>query len=254
MNIIRKIVRHSEYTAEVVIENPSIARSARAGHFVMVRFTPDCPRIPFTIVDASPADGTFTLIIHKGARLADLIGSLHEDYRIGDVLGPLGQAFEIRNYGTVVCCGDGVGFVPIIPVIKAFKQAGNRVVTILSEFTSETSCLRANVEPYSDVILHSSEETATLELIDRVLTDEKVDLTVITGPTPMMKAIAECTRVRQIPTRCILNMVMLDGVGLCGICRVMVDGKRMLTCIDGPVFDAHHVDFDQLQNRQRHFV
>lgn len=254
MNRIRKIVRHSEYTAEVVIENPSVARSARAGHFVMARFSPDCPRIPFTIVDASPEEGTFTIIIHKGARLASLIDTLHEDYEIRDMLGPLGQAFEIRNYGTVVCCGDGVGFVPIIPVIRALKEAGNRVVTILSEFTSQTSCLRDNVEQYCDELLHSSDEATTLELIGRVLSEEKVDLVVMTGPTTMMKSIAECTRVREIPTRCILNMVMLDGVGLCGICRVMVDGKRMLTCIDGPVFDAHHVDFDQLQNRQRHFV
>lgn len=254
MNIIRTIVRHSEYTAEVVIDNPSIARSARPGHFVMTRFTPDCPRIPFTIVDASPEEGTFTIIIHKGARLAELIGSLHEGYEIGDVLGPLGQAFELRNYGTVLCCGDGVGFVPIIPIIKALKQAGNRVVTILSEFTSKTSCLRANVEPYSDEILHSSDEETTLELVKQVLSENKVDLTVMTGPTTMMKGIAECTRERAVSTKCILNMVMLDGVGLCGICRVMVDGKRMLTCIDGPTFDAHHVDFDQLQNRQRHFV
>lgn len=254
MNRIRKIVRHSEYTAEVVIENLSIARSARAGHFVMARFSPDCPRIPFTIVDASPEEGTFTIIIHKGARLASLIDTLHEDYVIEDVLGPLGQAFEVKNYGTVVCCGDGVGFVPIIPVIRALKRAGNRVVTVLSEFTSQTSCLRDNVEQYCDELLHSADEATTLELVGRVLSEGKVDLVVMTGPTSMMKAIAERTREREIPTRCILNMVMLDGVGLCGICRVMVDGKRMLTCIDGHVFDAHHVDFDQLQNRQRHFV
>ncbi len=254
MNRIKNIIRHSEFTAEVVIENFSIARSARVGHFVMIRFNQDCPRIPFTIVDAAPDEGTFTIIMHKGARLAGLISSLREGYEIGDVLGPLGQAFEVKNYGTVLCSGDGVGFVPIIPVIKALKKAGNRVITILSEFTSETSCLRANVEPYSDEILQSSDENATIELMNEAIERESVNLAVITGPTHMMKQMALCTKAKEIPTKCILNMVMLDGVGLCGICRVMVDGKRMLTCIDGPVFDAHLVDFDQLLNRQRHFV
>lgn len=254
MNTICKIVRHSEHTAEVVIEQPSVARSARAGHFVMIRFNRDCPRIPFTIVDASPEDGTFTIIIHKGAKLTDLINSLYVGYEIGDILGPLGQAFEVKNYGTVVCCGDGAGFVPIIPVIRALKNAGNRVVTILSEFTSQTSCLRENVEPYSDTILHASNEEEAVGTMQSTLSNGSVDLVVITGPTHMLKMLSECTRLHSVPTCCILNMIMLDGVGLCGICRVMVDGQRKLTCIDGPTFDAHSVDFDQLQNRQRDFV
>lgn len=254
MNKICKIVRHSEHTAEVVIEHPSIAKSARVGHFVMIRFNRDCPRIPFTIVDSSPEEGTFTIIIHKGARLTDLINSLCVGYEVGDILGPLGQAFEVKNYGTVVCCGDGVGFVPVIPVIRALKEAGNKVITILSEFTSQTSCLRSNVEPYSDVILHASCEEEAVKTLCGTVASEPVGLVVITGPTHMLKQFADCTRSRNIPTRCILNMIMLDGVGLCGICRVMVDGKRKLTCIDGPTFDAHLVDFDQLQNRQRNFV
>ncbi len=254
MNRITNIIRHSRHTAEVVIEHPSIARSARVGHFVMIRFTPDCPRIPFTIVDASVEDGTFTIIIHKGEKLTDLIDSLHVGYEIGDILGPLGQAFDVKHYGTVVCCGDGLGFVPVIPVIKAMKEAGNRVITILSEFSSQTSCLRANVEPFSDVIYHSSNVNESETLLSQIVAEESVDLVVMTGPTPMLKQLADCTRRSAVPTSCILNMIMLDGVGICGICRVMVDGKRKLTCIDGPAFDAHLVDFEQLQNRQRDFV
>lgn len=254
MNRITNIIRHSQHTAEVVIEHPSIARSARAGHFVMIRFTSDCPRIPFTIVDTNPENGTFTIIIHKGEKLTELINSLYIDYEIGDILGPLGQAFDIRNYGTVLCCGDGLGFVPVIPVIRALKNEGNRVITILSEFSSQTSCLRSNVEPYSDLILHSSDVNEAEELITRISSEETVNLVVITGPTSMLKQLSESTRPLHLPTICILNMIMLDGVGICGICRVMVDGKRKLTCIDGPAFDAHLVDFDQLQNRQRDFV
>lgn len=254
MNRIKEIIRHSEHTAEVVIESPSIARSARAGHFVIIRFNTECPRIPFTIVDTDIAAGAFTIIIHKGAKLTDLINSLEVGYELTDLLGPLGQAFEVKNYGTVLCCGDGVGFVPILPVMRALKEAGNKVITILSEFTAKTSCLRTNAERYSDVILHSDNEADTLSLVRQEVERSQPGLVVMTGPTHMMKSIAESTRGKSIPTRCILNMVMLDGVGLCGICRVMVDGQRKLTCIDGPTFDAHKVDFDQLQNRQRHFV
>lgn len=254
MNQIKDIIRHSEHTAEVVIESPSIAASARAGHFVIIRFNEECPRIPFTIVDTDPDNGTFTIIIHKGARLTDLINSLKVGYEILDLLGPLGQAFDVKKYGTVICSGDGAGFVPLIPIIRALKEAGNHVIAILSEFTEKTSCLRSNAEKYADEIILSEEEDETIANIKRMSSETAVDLVVMTGPTQMMKKISECTRAEGIPALCVLNMVMLDGVGLCGICRVMVDGKRKLTCIDGPIFDAHHVDFDQLQNRQRYFV
>lgn len=254
MNQIKDIIRHSEHTAEVVIESESIATSARAGHFVIIRFDEECPRIPFTIVDTDPENGTFTIIIHKGARLSKLINSLEVGYEILDLLGPLGQALEIKNYGTVICSGDGAGFVPLLPIIRALKKADNRVIAILSEFTEKTSCLRSNAEKYADEIILSEDEDETIAHINRLSSEMPVNLVVMTGPTHMMKKISECTRKVNIPTLCVLNMVMLDGVGLCGICRVMVDGQRKLTCIDGPIFDAHHVDFDQLQNRQRYFV
>ncbi|MCM1138833.1 MAG: sulfide/dihydroorotate dehydrogenase-like FAD/NAD-binding protein [Duncaniella sp.] len=251
---IKDIIRHSEHTAEVVIESPSIAASARAGHFVIIRFNEECPRIPFTIVDTDKDNGTFTIIIHKGARLTELINSLEVGYEILDLLGPLGQAFEVKNYGKVLCCGDGAGFVPLIPIIKALKKTGNNVTAILSEFSEKTSCLKSNAEKYADEILLSEDESETLCIIDDFTSTKGVDLVIMTGPTHMMKKISEITMANHTSTLCILNMVMLDGVGLCGICRVMVDGVRKLTCIDGPIFDAHHVDFDQLQNRQSYFL
>ncbi|MCM1522397.1 MAG: sulfide/dihydroorotate dehydrogenase-like FAD/NAD-binding protein [Muribaculaceae bacterium] len=254
MNRIVEITRHTANTAEVMIESPSIAASARAGHFVMIRFSDDLPRIPFTIVDTNPERGFFTIIIHKGARLTSLIDSLEPGQALPNLLGPLGQAFDVKNYGTVLCIGDGEGFVPLLPVIHALKNAGNKVISVLSEFTEKTSCLRGNAEKWSDEILHSSSKEEALEVLDRVTSEREIDLVVITGPTDMLRSIAERTRSLNIPTRCILNMIMLDGVGICGICRVMVGGERKLTCIDGPTFDAHEVDFTQLLNRQRNFI
>lgn len=254
MNIIKEIVRHSAHTAEVVIEAPSVATSARAGHFVMIRFSEDLPRIPFTIVDTVPEEGTITIIIHKGAKLTELIDSLYEGREVPNLLGPLGQAFDIKNYGTVLCIGDGVGFVPIIPVIRELKKAGNKVITVVSEFTEHNGCLKSMAETYSDEILSSSSREEAAERLKEVTDREKIGLVVMTGPTDMLKMLAKECGERKIPSRCILNMIMLDGVGICGICRVMVDGKRKLTCIDGPTFDASLVDFDQLLNRQRNYI
>ena len=254
MNRIKEIIRHSANTAEVVIESSQIASSARAGHFVMIRFSDNLPRIPFTIVDTAPAEGTFTIIIHKGARLTELIDSLKPGQDLPNILGPLGQAFDIKNYGTVLCIGDGEGFVPLLPVMKALKKAGNTVVGVLSEFTEQTSCLRDNAAPWVDEMLHSSSKEEALDIVNRTTASRHVDLVVMTGPTDMLKMIAEATRHDAIPTLCILNMIMVDGCGLCGICRVLVGGERKLTCIDGPTFDAHQVNFDHLLNRQRNYI
>ncbi len=254
MNRIKQIIRHSAHTAEVVIESASVATSARPGHFVMIRFSEDLPRIPFTIIATDPENSTFTILIHKGERLTHLIDSLEPGRELPNLLGPLGQAFEVKNYGTVICIGDGVGFVPVLPIIKALKSVGCRVITVLSEFTEQNTCLRSMAEPYSDQLLHSASVDEAVERVRSVIDSEPVNLVVMTGPTDMMKMIADTTRLRGIPSRCILNMIMLDGVGICGICRVMVDGKRKLTCIDGPTFDAHLVDFEQLLNRQRNYV
>lgn len=254
MNRIADIIRHSAHTAEVVIECPSIAASARPGHFVMIRFREDLPRIPFTVIATDPEAHTFTIMIHKGEKLTELIDSLETGHELHNLLGPLGQAFELKNYGTVLCIGDGVGFVPVIPVIKGLKGAGCRVVTVLSEFTEQNTCLRSIAEANSDMVLHSASREEALQRVIDTIDTEKVDMVVMTGPTDMMKMIAEATKTSKIPSRCILNMIMLDGVGLCGICRVMAGGQRKLTCIDGPTFDAHEVDFDQLLNRQRNYI
>lgn len=252
MNKIIEICPYSEMTARLVIENRTVAMAARTGHFVIMRFSDNGVRIPFTIVDSDPAAGTIDVIIHKGANLGDVLQTLEVGMEIPDLLGPLGNAIEIKNYGTVICCGDGAGFVPLLPVIKAMKRAGNRVVSVLSEQSAQMACLSGEVEKNSDETVFADGDA--VDTVRCILDRERVDFVYESGPTMMMKDIEALTRERGIPTNCILNMIMIDGIGLCGICRVMVDGKRKLTCIDGPTFDAHLTDFDQLLNRQRHFV
>ncbi|MDE6115719.1 MAG: sulfide/dihydroorotate dehydrogenase-like FAD/NAD-binding protein [Muribaculum sp.] len=252
MNEIREIVHYSEYTAELRVYAPSVAKSCRPGHFVIVRFSEDGARIPFTIVDSDEKAGTINILIHKAAGLSEALASLQPGDCLPNLLGPLGQAIEIKDYGTVVCCGDGAGFVPLLPIVRALKKAGNHVISVFSEQSSQTACLQGKVSEYSEVI--DVRDRKAVEVVDEIMQRRKIDKMFISGPTLMMKEISGLTRTTGVPTVCILNMIMVDGVGLCGICRVMVDGERKLTCIDGPSFDAHKVDFDQLLNRQRLYV
>ena len=174
-----------------------------------------------------------------------------------DIVGPLGQATHIEKVGTVVCCGGGVGVAPLLPIVKAMKEAGNRVVSILAARTSELIILEKEVAEYSDEVIIMTDDgskgqkglvTAGLE---DVIAREKVDQVVAIGPAVMMKFVALTTRKYEIPTMVSLNTIMVDGTGMCGACRVTVDGKTKFVCIDGPEFDAHKVDFDEMIMRLR---
>lgn len=252
LNEIKEIIHYSPLTAQIVIENGPVARAARVGHFVIVRFDSEGVRIPFTIVKASPADETISIIIHRAAGLGDLLSTLEPGMVIPDLLGPLGQAMDIDENATVICIGDGAGFVPLLPVIRSCREHNTRVISVFSEQSAQATCLHPLVEKYSEMVDASAcgVELALNDLITRV----KPDHIIMSGPTTLLKSIADITRDKGVSATAILNMMMIDGVGLCGICRVMVGGKRLLTCIEGPAFDAHAIDFDQLLNRQRHFV
>ena len=174
-----------------------------------------------------------------------------------DIVGPLGQATHIEKVGTVVCCGGGVGVAPLLPIVKAMKEADNRVVSILAARTSELIILEKEVAEYSDEVIIMTDDgskgqkglvTAGLE---DVIAREKVDQVVAIGPAVMMKFVALTTRKYEIPTMVSLNTIMVDGTGMCGACRVTVDGKTKFVCIDGPEFDAHKVDFDEMMMRLR---
>ena len=255
MNLIVSKRHFSEKVVQLVVEAPLIAKSRRAGHFVIVRADEHGERIPLTIADSDVEKGTITLVVQAvGASSAKICGKESGEY-LHDVVGPLGQATNIKNYGTVVCCGGGVGVAPLLPIIRAMKAAGNRVVSVLAGRTKDLIILEDEVRASSDevVIMTDDGSYGTKGLVtagvESVINREKVDLVVTIGPAIMMKFVALLTKKYEVPTMCSLNTIMVDGTGMCGACRVTVGGKTKFVCIDGPEFDAHQVDFDEMMMR-----
>lgn len=255
-----KIIEKEHFSENIVkleVEVPLIARSRRPGHFVIVRTGNGGERIPLTIADADLKKGSITLVVQAVGESTRKICALEPGECLTDIVGPLGQATHIEKVGTVVCCGGGVGVAPLLPIVKAMKEADNRVVSILAARTSELIILEKEVAEYSDEVIIMTDDgskgqkglvTAGLE---DVIAREKVDQVVAIGPAVMMKFVALTTRKYEIPTMVSLNTIMVDGTGMCGACRVTVDGKTKFVCIDGPEFDAHKVDFDEMMMRLR---
>lgn len=255
-----KIIEKEHFSENIVkleVEAPLIARSRRPGHFVIVRTGNGGERIPLTIADADHKKGSITLVVQAVGESTRKICALEPGECLTDIVGPLGQATHIEKVGTVVCCGGGVGVAPLLPIVKAMKEADNRVVSILAARTSELIILEKEVAEYSDEVIIMTDDgskgqkglvTAGLE---DVIAREKVDQVVAIGPAVMMKFVALTTRKYEIPTMVSLNTIMVDGTGMCGACRVTVDGKTKFVCIDGPEFDAHKVDFDEMMMRLR---
>ncbi|MGM9842096.1 MAG: sulfide/dihydroorotate dehydrogenase-like FAD/NAD-binding protein [Candidatus Limisoma sp.] len=259
MNLIVSKRHFSEKVVELVVEAPLISKSRRAGHFVIVRADEHGERIPLTIADSDVEKGTITLVVQAvGASSAKICGKEPGEY-LHDVVGPLGQATHIKNYGTVVCCGGGVGVAPLLPIIREMKAAGNRVVSVLAGRTKDLIILEDEVRASSDevVIMTDDGSYGTKGLVtagvESVINREKVDLVVTVGPAIMMKFVALLTKKYEVPTLCSLNTIMVDGTGMCGACRVTVGGKTKFVCIDGPEFDAHQVDFDEMMMRMHSY-
>lgn len=257
MNKILEKEHFSEKVVKLIVEAPAIAMSRKPGHFVIVRACEHGERIPLTIADADPDRGTIMLVVQDVGVSSHKICALEPGEYLTDVVGPLGQATHIENVGTVVCCGGGVGVAPMLPIIKAMKQASNRVITVLAARTKDLIILEDQVAPWSDEVIIMTDDgsygnkglvTAGLE---EVIKREKVDQVVTIGPAIMMKFVARLTQEYGIPTMCSLNTIMVDGTGMCGACRITVDGKTRFVCIDGPEFDAHKVDFDEMLTRLR---
>ena len=242
----------SENVVKLVVEAPMIAQSRRPGHFVIVRTGEGGERIPLTIADADLKRGTITLVIQAIGESTRKICALEPGDCLTDVVGPLGQATHIEKVGTVVCCGGGVGVAPLLPIIKAMKEAGNRVVSILAARTSELIILEKEVAEFRDEVIFMTDDGSKGQKglvtagVEAVIEREKVDLVVAIGPAVMMKFVALTTKKHDVPTMVSLNTIMVDGTGMCGACRVTVDGKTKFVCIDGPEFDAHKVDFDEM--------
>ncbi len=247
----------SPHVVKMVVEAPMIARSRRAGHFVIVRPCEGGERIPLTIADADIEKGTITLVIQEVGTSTRKICALNPGDDLPDVVGPLGRATHIEKVGTVVCCGGGVGVAPLMPIVKAMKAAGNRVITVLAARTADLIILEDEMRRHSDEVIIMTDDGSkgrkglVTEGVEDVIKREKVDQVVTIGPAIMMKFVALLTKKYEIPTVCSLNTIMVDGTGMCGACRVSVDGKTRFVCVEGPEFDAHKVDFDQMLSRLR---
>lgn len=257
MNLILETQFFSERVVALKVHAPLIARSRRPGHFVIVIPDAKGERIPLTIADADPEAGTITLVVQSIGESTAKICSLEPGEYLHDVVGPLGRATDIALRGTVVCCGGGVGVAPLLPIIRAMKQAGNRVVSVLAARTRDLVILEKQVAEYSDEVLVMTDDGSygrkglVTQGVEEVLRREKVDEVVTIGPAIMMKFVAELTRRYGVPTICSLNTIMVDGTGMCGACRVTVGGRTRFVCVDGPEFDAHQVDFDEMLMRLR---
>ncbi len=249
----------SENVAQIEVEAPLIAASRRAGHFVIIRVDNHSERMPLTISAADTKRGTITLVVQRiGVSSAKLMALNEGDY-IHDVVGPLGRATHIENFGTVVCACGGVGAAPMLPIAEALKQAGNRVITILAARTESLIILKEELAQFSDevIIMTDDGSAGTKGLvtagIETVVAREQVNKCITIGPAIMMKFVALTTKKYDIPTDASLNTIMVDGTGMCGACRVTVGGKTRFVCVDGPEFDAHAVDFDEMLSRLRSY-
>ena len=249
----------SENVAELEVEAPLIARSRKAGHFVIVRVDRQGERMPLTISNADVKRGTITLVVQRIGVSSAKLAALEVGDELADVVGPLGRATRIEKYGTVVCACGGVGAAPMLPIAQAMKAAGNRVVTVLAARTAELIILREQLEAVSDEVIVMTDDGSlgTKGLItqglEHVIQREQVDKCITIGPAIMMKFVALTTKKYNMPTEASLNTIMVDGTGMCGACRVTVGGKTKFVCVDGPEFDAHEVDFDEMLSRLKSY-
>lgn len=252
MNEIIDIKPYSEKTVRVRIENRLVASKALPGNFVIVKFSKTGQRIPFSIVSTDVEQGILDIIIHRAAGLDNTVDTLHIGDVLPDLLGPLGVPAVIAKDKNILFFGDGAGIVPLLPIINAHRDAGCRISAIVTEQSSRVQCMFSEISDATDYIVLSSDEEMVPTAIDYIRSNH-IDKVYMSGPTLMMKKLAAETQKLGVDADCLLNMLMIDGIGLCGVCRVMVDGKRKQTCVDGPIFNAHLVDFDQMLNRQRLF-
>ncbi len=257
-----KIVSKSQFSEKVFkfeIEAPLIAKARKAGHFVIVRVGEKGERMPLTIAGADPVKGTITLVVQKVGLSSTKLCNLNEGEYITDVVGPLGKATHIDNFGTVVCAGGGVGVAPMLPIIQALKAAGNRVISVLAGRSKELIILEDEVRKSSDEVIIMTDDGSygrkglVTEGIESIILREKVDKCFAIGPAIMMKFCCLLTKKYNIPTDVSLNTIMVDGTGMCGACRITVGGKTRFVCVDGPEFDGHQVDFDEMLKRMGAF-
>jgi ferredoxin--NADP+ reductase len=239
-----------------VIAAPRIARKQKPGQFVILRLNEQGERIPITIESSDASLGTIRIVVQSAGKTTHLLNSLNTGDHLLNVVGPLGKPSEIENFGTVVVIGGGVGTAMAYPTAAALKQAGNRVISIVGARNKELVILENELRHVSDALMITTDDGSyadkgfvTDKLRQLIENGTRIDLVLAIGPIPMMRAVAEMTRKERIRTIVSLNPIMIDGTGMCGGCRVLVDGKSEFACVDGPEFDAHRVDFSVLVQR-----
>lgn len=255
----KKVLSPTVFQLKVVA--PTIARKRKPGQFIILRVHEEGERIPLTIVDSDPEEGTITLIVQEVGKTTALLGTLKEGDSILDVVGPLGKPTHIKNFGTAVVVGGGIGIAPVYPIAKGLKEAGNRVVAILGARNRSLLILEKEMRGVSDEIYITTDDGSygrkgfVTEMLDELIKDGlEAGMVLGIGPLPMMKALCEVTRPHGIYTVVSLNPIMVDGTGMCGACRITFDGKTRFVCVDGPEFDGHKVDFDELIRRNRTYL
>ena len=259
MNKIVSKTQYSEKVYRLEIEAPLIAKARKAGHFVIVRVGEQGERMSLTIAGADTEKGTITLVVQKVGLSSTRLCDLNVGDEVTDIVGPLGKATHIENYGTVLCAGGGVGTAPMLPIIQALKAAGNRVISVIAGRSKDLIILEDEVRASSDEVIimtddgsYGKQGVVTVGM-EEVIQREKVDKCFAIGPAIMMKFCCLLTKKYEIPTDVSLNTIMVDGTGMCGACRITVGGKTRFVCVDGPEFDGHQVDFDEMLKRAGSF-
>lgn len=257
-----KIIRKESFSENVFlfeVEAPLIAKSRKAGHFVIVRVDKQGERIPLTIADADTQRGTISLVIQKVGLSSRKICDLEPGDYILDIVGPLGNATHIERYGTVLCASGGVGTAPLLPIVKALKAAGNRVLSVIAGRTADLVILEDEIRRHSDEVIVMTDDGSRGEKgvvtvgMEKFIQQEHIDKAFAIGPAIMMKFACLTTQKYGIPTDVSLNTIMVDGTGMCGACRLTIGGKTKFVCIDGPEFDGSLVDWDEMFKRMRTF-
>ena len=245
----------------IKLEVPEITRKAQPGQFVILRIHQEGERIPMSIADLEPEIGLLTIIFQEVGKSTVQLGEFQVGDELCDVVGPLGRPTRIEKYGPCVCLGGGIGIAPIHPIAKALKKVGNEVISIIGARTKKLLIMEEEMKKISDELVVCTDDGSygfngfvTQPLSQMLKEGNQVGFCMVVGPVPMMKAACMVTQPYGIKTMVSLNPIMIDGTGMCGVCRVTVGGKTKFACVDGPDFDGHQVDFDELSRRLSMYV
>ena len=242
---------------EITVHAPFVVRNAKPGQFIIFRVEENGERVPLTIADVDKTTGALTLVFMAVGYSTKKLAELNVGDELVDIVGPLGQPTHIKKYGTVVCLAGGYGAAPCYLIAKAFKDAGNKVYMIMGARTKELIFWQEKMQNACNELFITTDDGTlgekgfVTQVLEKIMDRETVDYAIAVGPMPMMRAVANLTKTKNIYTEASMNPIMVDGTGMCGACRVTVGGETKFACVDGPDFNAHEIDFDEVINRTR---